>query len=279
MQKRHPLGQLVWRGLVAVGGGAAMAAGVYPLGNQALTALVRGWRGRPQPRGLARAVLGEWAVANLIALARPLGFFGMPTLHPRARGPRPVLLVHGYAMGRSNFLVLAHRMAAAGLGPLIGFEYPTMGGVARASAALAAFVEELCARLGVAQVDVVGHSLGGVVARHYASVGGGGARIANLVTLGSPHGGSPFAPFGFGPTRVEMAAESELLRTIAATPLPPELRWTIVWSRADGLVSSRTHAVAAGATVAEILEYADLGHLALLASRRVAREIIARLSR
>jgi hypothetical protein len=49
-----------------------------------------------------------------------------------------------------------------------------------------------------------------------------------------------------------------------------------VWSRADGLVSGRQLAHWPGA---EVLEYGDLGHLALLASRRVAREVIARLKR
>ena len=276
MQKRHSLGQLLWRGLVAVGGSAATAAGVYPLGNQASVALARALRGRRQPRGLVRAVAGEWAFANLVALARPLGFFGMPTLRPSARGPRPVVLVHGYAMGRANFLVLANRMALAGLGPLVGFEYWTLGGIAPASAALAAFVEELCDRLGVAQVDLVGHSLGGMLARHYVSAGGGAARVAHLVTIGSPHGGIPLARFGLGRTAIEMLSGSAFLRTLAAAPLPAEVPTTIIWSRADGLVSCREQACVPG-SAAEVIEYSDLGHLGMLASRRVAREVIARL--
>jgi pimeloyl-ACP methyl ester carboxylesterase len=184
-----------------------------------------------------------------------------------------VILLHGYAMGRANFLVLANRMALAGLGPLVGFEYWTLGGVARPSAALAEFVEAVCAGLGSAQVDLVGHSLGGIIARHYVSTAGA-ARVAHLVTLGSPHGGTPFSRFGIGRTATEMLAGSTLLGELAARGLPPGVRATAIWSRADGLVSSRAQATLPGA---EMIEVSGLGHLALLASRRVAREVIRRL--
>jgi pimeloyl-ACP methyl ester carboxylesterase len=186
-----------------------------------------------------------------------------------------VLLLHGYAMGRANFLLLANRMALAGLGPIIGFEYWTLGGVARPSAALGEFVEEVCARLGVAQVDLVGHSLGGMIARHYVSAGGGAPRVAHLVTIGSPHGGTPFSRFGLGRTAAEMRVGSSMLDELRTQPVPANLPVTAIWSRADGLVSSRGQAYLPGA---EMVEVEGLGHLAMLASRRVARVVIARLA-
>jgi pimeloyl-ACP methyl ester carboxylesterase len=275
MQKRHSLGHLFWRGVVAAGGQVAFVSGVYPLGNQLGVALSRAVARKPQPPGLLRAVAGEWAMAQLIAAARPLGFFGLPVVR-RAAGPRPVLLLHGYAMGRANFLLLANRLALAGLGPLVGFEYWTLGGVEKASRALAAFVEEVCVRLGCPQVDLVGHSMGGMVARHYATLGAGASRVRHLVTLGSPHGGTPLARFGIGKPSRELAADSELVRQMAAVPVPPEVDFTLIWSRTDGLVSGRHGALLDGA---EVLEFHDLGHLALLGSRRVARELAVRLAR
>jgi triacylglycerol esterase/lipase EstA (alpha/beta hydrolase family) len=275
MQRRHSLTQLLRRALVAAATTAATATFVYPGVNHSGVALWRAARRRRQPVGLVRAVVGEWAMASLVAAARPLGFFGLPVLRPGARGPRPVLLLHGYAMGRANFLLLANRMALAGLGPLVGFEYWTLGGVAQASVALGELVEEVCTRLGVSQVDLVGHSLGGMIARHYVSAGGGAARVAHLVTIGSPHGGTPFARFGLGRTAAEMQVGSPLLATLGARPLPASVQATAIWSRADGLVSSRAQAQLAGA---EMIEVDGLGHLAMLASRRVARAVIARLS-
>jgi triacylglycerol esterase/lipase EstA (alpha/beta hydrolase family) len=273
MQKRHTLTHLLWRGLVAAGSTAATASFVYPGLSQGGVALWRVARRRAQPARLVRTFATEWAMAGLVAAARPLGFFGIPVVRPGARGPRPVILLHGYAMGRANFLLLANRMALAGLGPIVGFEYWTLGGVARPSAALAEFVETVCAQLGVAQVDLVGHSLGGIIARHYVS-SVGAPRVAHLVTLGSPHGGTPFSRFGIGRTATEMLEGSTLLGELAARGLPPDVHATAIWSRADGLVSSRAQATLPGA---EMIEVSGLGHLALLASRRVAREVIRRL--
>jgi pimeloyl-ACP methyl ester carboxylesterase len=275
MQKRHSLRQQFWRGTVAASGAVATALGLYPVANQLVVAMTRVLRRQAQPAQLGRAVASEWAIAALAGVVRPLGFLGIPLVRRRAQGPRPVVLLHGYAMGRSNFLLLANRLAAAGLGPLVGFEYWTLGGVAPASRELGSFVEELCARLGVAQVDLVGHSMGGVVARHYVTLGGGAARVVHLVTLGSPHGGTPFARFGLGRGVRDFDPGSPLLTELASLGVPAGLHATAIWSRADGLVSSTRQAWFAGA---EHVQHDGLGHLGLLASRRVAREIVARLA-
>jgi hypothetical protein len=52
-------------------------------------------------------------------------------------------------------------------------------------------------------------------------------------------------------------------------------RVTVVWSRGDALVPGARQLAVPGA---EVIMYPDLGHVALLGSRRVAREVIARLS-
>lgn len=276
MQRRHSLRHLFWRSMTATAGGVAVALGVYPLGNQLAVALARRVAGRPQPKGVVRAVAGEWAMAALVTAARPVGILGLPVVKPWARGPRPVILLHGYLMGRANFIVLANRLSLAGLGPLYGFEYWSLGKVAGAAHRLSLFIEEVCARSGSRQVDLVGHSMGGMVARYYVTAASGAPRVVNLVTIGSPHRGTAFSRFGVGDPAVELDRESVLIRRLAAMPLPEGLRVTSIWSRADGLVSSRRAAALDGA---DEIVYDDLGHLALLASPRVAREIATRLGR
>jgi hypothetical protein len=49
----------------------------------------------------------------------------------------------------------------------------------------------------------------------------------------------------------------------------------VVWSRGDALVPGARQLALPGA---DVIMYPDLGHLALLASRRVARTLIERLS-
>jgi hypothetical protein len=179
-------------------------------------------------------------------------------------------MLHGFAQGSANFLVLAARLRAAGLGPLHGFEYWTLGRVSRAAESLGRFVDSL----GAPQVDLIGHSMGGVVARAYATLHGGASRVANLITIGSPHHGTAVSKFGLGWPTVELATGAELLRRLRDAPAPPGVRFTCIWSRADGLVSSAAEAHVDGA---EEIVYDDLGHLQLLVSRRVADEVIARL--
>ena len=70
-------------------------------------------------------------------------------------------------------------------------------------------------------VDVIGNSMGGVVARHAAAPGGGFGRrldVRNLYTISSPHGGAVeadfFGPLAFGTARA-MRTDSPFLRRLA----------------------------------------------------------------
>src|SRR5690349_371309 len=129
MQRRRSARALFWRGVLAMASDAMMLTGVYPLVPHAALALQR--RRRGGAGGGVGVALKEWALAVGVSAARPLGFLGLPGR--RAHGPRPVILLHGYAMNRANFLPLALRLARAGLGPLIGFEYWTLGKTASAA--------------------------------------------------------------------------------------------------------------------------------------------------
>lgn len=269
MQRRHSLKHLLWRGAVYAGSTAYLGSGLYPVAPHIGVAVARRLAGRTQRGGVA-TLAAEWAVSAALHVARPLGHLGLPLLGPQATGPRPVILLHGYAQNRVNFLVLAERLRRAGIGPLVGFEYWTLGSVEKAASRLARFVDEL----GAPAVDLVGHSMGGVVARAYVTLGGGAARVRHLITIGSPHNGTELARFGIGTPTTELAASSDFLRRLADAPAPPSVRTTCIWSRADGLVPTSRAARIPGA---DEVVYDDLGHLALLCSRRVSREVAVRL--
>ena len=269
MQRRHSVRHLFWRGGVAAVSHALMMTGLYPALPHAFRALSRHDLGeRPW-----RAALVEWGLSALLSVARPVGFLPLPGA--RTHGPRPIIVLHGYAMNRANFLPLAFRLARACLGPIFGFEYWTLGRTAAAARRLGWFIDEVRAATGAAEVDVIGHSMGGVVGRYYVSLAGGDGIVRNLVTLGSPHTGTEISRIGLGhPTR-ELVLGSVLLTRLAAAPLPARTRVTVVWSRGDALVPGARQLAFPGA---EVIMYPDLGHVALLGSRRVARAVIARLS-
>jgi triacylglycerol esterase/lipase EstA (alpha/beta hydrolase family) len=270
MQRRHSTRHLFWRGGVAAIAQALMFTGVYPLLPHALRAIGgRREHGRP-----VRVALAEWAASAALSAVRPAGFLPLPGA--RTRGPRPIIVLHGYAMNRANFVPLAFRLARAGLGPIFGFEYWTLGRVAAGARQLGWFVDEVRARTGAAEVDLIGHSMGGVVGRYYVALAGGDGAVRRLITLGSPHGGTDVSGMGVGhPTR-ELVLGSKLCTRLAAAPPPRHTRITSIWSRADALVPGGRQPPIPGA---EVILYDDLGHVALLGSRRVARAVIERLAR
>lgn len=270
MQRRHSVRHLLWRGGVAIVSQAMMFTGLYPLVPHAVRALQKRNERLERP---VRSALTEWGVSAALSACRPAGFFPLPGA--RKQGPRPVIVIHGYAMNRANFLPLAFRLARAGLGPIIGFEYWTLGRTAAAARQLGWFVDFVLDRTGARQVDIIGHSMGGVVGRYYVALGGGDGLVAHLVTLGSPHAGTDVSAIGVGhPTR-ELVMGSKLLTRLAAAPTPKQTKVTTILSRADALVPEAQQSAVPGA---ERIVYDDLGHVALLGSRRVARNVIDRLS-
>jgi len=271
-QKRHSSAHLAWRGAIALASDLLMASGVYPLVPHAAMMVSRWRRQRPSPPNQLRVALREWGAAVALSAARPLGFLPLAS----ARGPRPVIVLHGYAMNRGNFVVLARRLARAGLGPVLGFEYWSLGRTRNAALRLAEYVEEVRAATGAAEVDLIGHSMGGVVARYYVTLLGGDGKVANLITLGSPHAGTDVSAIGLGAPAKELFFNSTMLQRLEAAPRPTHTRVTVIWSRSDCLVPGATNARIAGAD--EVL-FDDLGHLSLLTDRRVAAEVVARLQR
>src|SRR6185436_2073250 len=155
-------------------------------------------------------------------------------------------------------------------------EYWTLGRVAAGARQLAWFVEQVQLRTGAPQVDIIGHSMGGVVGRYFVQLLGGDGAVANLVTLGSPHLGTDVSEFGIGhPTR-ELVVGSKLVQRLAAAPPPRDTRVLTIFSHSDHLVPANTQN-ALEIPRADRITYDDLGHVTLLGSRRVARAIIKRL--
>ena len=260
--------------MVASLGSAAMAVGVYPVLPHFVVHLSRRRRDLPVPPSQLRTVAREWVVSVTMSAARPIGFLGLPVSLRRRVGPRPIILVHGYAMNRANFLLMARRVARAGLGPVFGFEYWSLGRTSKAARRLARYVDRVREATGSERVDLIGHSLGGVVSRYYVVLGGGASRVRNLITIGTPHRGTDVSGFGLGRSSRELYPDSSLLNRLDAARLPADVRCTAIWSRSDALVPGAGNAHLTG--VEEII-YDDLGHLSMLTSRRVATEIISRL--
>jgi triacylglycerol lipase len=159
----------------------------------------------------------------------------------------PVLLVHGIVDNRSIFVHLARVLRRRGHGTVQAVNYSPMtaftGDIRAAARDLGEHVERLCAAAGVDRVHVIGHSLGGLIARYYVQRLGGDERVDTLVTLGSPHQGSQIArllPQTVVPTQLRPG--SDLLRELTEPAPGCRTKFLAVWSRMDQLIIPQRNA-------------------------------------
>ncbi len=162
------------------------------------------------------AVEAGWATAHLVMY--PLGILTGPPdrrrlsrqhrhdldgLSPAQRGlvhqgvaaaETPILLVHGIIDNHSIFSVMERALRRRGFRTLSFYDYGLLTrDVPRAAEALGDAIEKLAANTGYERIHVVGHSLGGLLARYYVQRQGGDAHVHTLVTLGTPHHGTQLA--------------------------------------------------------------------------------------
>jgi len=134
--------------------------------------------------------------ANLVALQLyPLGLWSRDPIGnahtSSALNPRPVLLVHGIIHNRSAFIHMKNQMEKMGWQNIFTMNYSTWhGNLALMEEQLRERVEYILEKTKSKQLDIVAHSLGGVVARHFMTLGTGRGKVGHLVTLGTPHQGT-----------------------------------------------------------------------------------------
>ena len=192
---------------------------------------------------------------------------------PAGRSRRPVILLHGFMLTQTSWLVLGHRLRRRGLGPLYATTYYSLQSVRASAEHLAAFVDEVCARHDAERVDIIAHSMGGVVARYFIERLDGAGRLGRLITIASPHKGTLMGRYGLVAGARDLVTDSELLAELS----PPRagLPYTSIWSRSDSVILPQASSSIAPA--GEDCVFDDLGHLSLLASRRVTDAIARRL--
>jgi pimeloyl-ACP methyl ester carboxylesterase len=143
-----------------------------------------------------------------------------------AAGP-PVLLIHGYLATRGSLHLLEQRLRAR-RHLVFSYRLPRLnvGDIRDSAALIARKVESLVAQTGVPSVDIVGHSMGGLVGLYYVKRLGGRRRVRKLVLLGTPATGTWSALLGlvmapFGMASLQLLPASPFLRELNEVPLPP----------------------------------------------------------
>ncbi|WP_326666374.1 esterase/lipase family protein [Streptomyces sp. NBC_00385] len=168
-------------------------------------------------------------------VSTPAGTTALPTGHPDRP---PVVLLHGFVDNRSVFVLLRRSLARHGWHHLESLNYsPLTCDIRTAAELLGRHIEEICARTGHREVDIVGHSLGGLIARYYVQRLGGDRRVRTLVTLGTPHGGTAVAPLaGAHPIVRQMRSGSVPIEELRLPAPGCRTRFVSFWSELDQVI-------------------------------------------
>jgi hypothetical protein len=210
----------------------------------------------------------EWAAALWMIVGAPLGLLPhrpRPALSELSGHP-PVLLVPGYGLTRAMMWPLAAYLRRRGRwvwavnNPIFEDDIPTFAASLRDAA------EELCRQSGADQIDIVGHSMGGIVAAWYIRHLGGDARVRRLVTLGTPWQGTLIHIIGLGRQSRALGPQSPIIADLQDFSFDT----VAVWSKADCIV---LHSQSAAPDHARTVELEGVGHIDMLANAKVMRAV------
>jgi pimeloyl-ACP methyl ester carboxylesterase len=150
-----------------------------------------------------------------------------------------VVLVHGFFATAGVWRPMKRALREATGAQVASFTHPPGAGIDRIARSLARIVERVPA---ACRVHLVGHSLGGLVARWYVQELGGHARVAQTISLGSPFGGTERAdPFPILVGR-ELGRSSPLLARLRARAHEHDVPHTSILGEGDVLVVPRASA-------------------------------------
>lgn len=217
---------------------------------------------RPAWQLIAQETLGIAAAAALF----PFGIKHSSRRTPRQPEQRTVVLIHGYLANRSTLFPMAGYLRMRGVGQILAFNYGSGGGVEQAAIALREYLRR---HVRGGRIDLVCHSLGGLVARVYIQELGGARRVDRCVTLGTPHRGTYNSYWLSSRVGSELRPDSPLLSRLDASRAGAErVRFLSLVAGSDNLVVPRVFA-----SHERAIALPDLGHVSMLFSPKVLRTV------
>ena len=217
---------------------------------------------RPAWQSIAQEALGVAAAAALF----PFGIKRSRRRTPRQPDQRTVVLVHGYLANRSTLYPAAAYLRLRGVKQVLSFNYRSNSGVEQAALALREYLRR---HVRGGRIDLVCHSLGGLVARVYIQELGGARRVDRCVTLGTPHRGTYNSYWLNSRVGSELRPDSPLLsRLHGSRANASNVRFLSLIAGSDNLVVPRVFA-----SHEREIHVPELGHVSMLFSPRVLRVV------
>lgn len=209
----------------------------------------------------------------------PAAGIATPRVDEATAAPRaPVLLLHGYLANRGSVHLLERRLHERGY-VVISYRIGglNLGDIRDAAGLIARKVESLVAQTSVQRVDVIGHSMGGLVGLYYLKRLGGRHRMRKLILLGTPATGTWSAVLGLvtaplGRAITQLLPGNAFLKELHDLPIPAGVQVVSVAGERDFFAPVRT-------TVLEGVRHVRVptGHSGLLVDEEVVPHLDALL--
>ncbi len=182
---------------------------------------------------------------------------------------RPVFLIHGILETGRRFRKMADALRADGRDVTV-FPYRPNNGSVGIDQLAEQFAEFLNRHFGTSQpFDLIGYSMGGLIARYYLQKLGGAERVEHLVTISSPHRGTWMAHFLGNDACRQMRPQSDFLNALNADmDWTKRIPWTSIWTPFDLMIVPANRSKMPLATNHRVLVPL---HPGMLTSRRVIR--------
>ena len=145
-------------------------------------------------RGRRFRLVAAALAATLLATVLGIGTAGAAPNAAAVTAEDPIVVVNGLFGVGIAYEPLVARLRADGY-QVYDYELPTLGtqDIRVTARQLAGFVAGVRAQTGAAEVDLIGHSEGGLVSRAFVKYEGGAAVVDTLTTLGTPNNGTAAA--------------------------------------------------------------------------------------
>jgi triacylglycerol esterase/lipase EstA (alpha/beta hydrolase family) len=187
----------------------------------------------------------------------------------------PVLLLHGYLGTRGSMFMLERRLHDDGI-CVFSFNLGSLNvrDIRSSAFLIHRKIESILAQTPVKKIDIVGHSMGGLIGLYYVKKLGGHEKVRKLVMLGTPLKGTWSAIIGiatFGllsSSAWQLLPGSSFLKELASGELPHRVQYYTIAAARDWICppESTTLDGAESMTV-------PLGHSSLVMSEEVYRHV------
>jgi len=251
----------------------------YEAVNSKTRADKRQWRKKIPYFAILKGVLMESWCLFLVIITTPLRlYFDRIPIRPVPDSRPPVLFVHGWGCSSHVFFYIFLFLKHYGFKNLYFITYrPIFADVRKLADQVADKIDWVAQTTGAPKINVISHSLGGVLTRYVVKNTAAGRKVDKLITLGSPHMGSRVAAFiPAAKNTVQLMYHSPFLKELAEGGMTPgDTAYVSIYSDFDNFIIPQDSSYLG--EKAKNIKVLFHGHTRLLYSRFVIRLIISAL--